>query len=123
MKVEVKELETCKRQLVVEAPETDVQAAFEAACSEVQRDARLPGFRRGKVPRTLVKSRFADEVRRTVAETMVPDLYRKALDETHLAPVDEPDVRDLQLEEGLPLRFTAVVEIKPVITLGDYRGV
>ena len=62
MKVEVQELDPCKRQLVVEAPEEEVRAAFTAACDRVQREARLPGFRRGKVPRTLVRSRFADEV-------------------------------------------------------------
>jgi trigger factor len=123
MKVEVSELEPCKRQLVVEAPEDEVRAAWEAACDQVQREARLPGFRRGKVPRALVRSRFADEVRRAVAEALVPDAYRRALDETRLAPVEEPDVRDLQLEEGQPLRFTAVVEIKPEVPLGTYRGV
>ena len=50
MKVEVQELDPCKRQLVVEAPEEEVRAAWTAACGRVQRDARLPGFRRGKVP-------------------------------------------------------------------------
>jgi trigger factor len=122
MKVEILELEPCKRQLVVEAPETEVTAAWEAACGQVQREASLPGFRRGKVPRALIRSRFADEVRRTVAETLVPAVYRQALDETRLQPVEEPDVRDLQLTEGQPLRFTAVVEIKPAIELAEYRG-
>ena len=121
--VQVQELEPCKRQLTVEAPEAEVSAAWEAACDRIQRGASLPGFRRGKVPRTLVRSRFADEVRRTVAETLIPAVYRRALDESRLSPVEEPDLRDLQLEEGQPLRFTAVVEIKPTITLGRYRGV
>lgn len=123
MKVQVQELDSCKRQLLVEAPEEEVTAAWEAACGRVQRDARLPGFRKGKVPRTLVRARFADEVRRAVAESLVPEVYRRALDEAHLDPVEEPDLRDLQLEEGRPLRFTAVVEIKPAITLGQYRAV
>jgi trigger factor len=123
MKIEVQALEACKRQLVVEAPETEVHAAWEAACGRIQRTASLPGFRRGKVPRSLVRSRFADEVRRAVAESLVPDVYRRAVDEAHLAPVEDPDLRDLQLEEGLPLRFTAVVEVKPAIALDDYVGV
>jgi trigger factor len=58
-----------------------------------------------------------------VAEQLVPDVYRRAVDEAHLSPVEDPEVRDLQLEEGRPLRFTAVIEIKPAIGLGDYRGV
>jgi trigger factor len=123
MKVHVQELEACKRQLVVEAPESEVAAAWEAAYGRVQREARLPGFRRGKVPRSLVRAHFAHEVRRAVAEQLIPAVYRRALDETRLDPVEEPDVQDLQLEEGQPLRFTAVVEIKPTITLGAYRGV
>lgn len=123
MNVQVRELEPCKRQLLVEAPESEVAAAWEAAYGRVQRAARLPGFRRGKVPRSLVRTHFADEVRRAVAEQLVPDVYRRALDETRLHPVEEPHVHDLQLEEGQPLRFTAVVEIKPTISLGEYRGV
>jgi trigger factor len=123
MKIEVQELDPCKRQLVVEAPEEEVRAAWAAACGRVQRDARLPGFRRGKVPMTLVRSRFADEVRQAVAEALIPVVYRRAVDEARLRPVEDPDFRELDLEEGRPLRFTAVVEIKPAIALGEYRGV
>lgn len=123
MKVDVEELEPCKRRLVVEAPEAEVTAAWEAACGRVQREARLPGFRPGKVPRSLVRVHFAHEVRRAVVERLVPEVYRRALDETRLDPVEEPEVGDLQLEEGRPLRFTAVVEVKPAITPADYRGV
>jgi trigger factor len=123
MKVEVQELDPCKRQLVVEAPEEEVRAAWTAACGRVQREARLPGFRRGKVPMTLVRSRFADEVRQAVAEALIPVVYRRAVDEAQLRPVEDPDFRELDLEEGRPLRFTAVVEIKPAIALGEYRGV
>ena len=122
MKVDVQELEPCKRQLVVEAAEAEVAAAWEAAYGRVQRQARLPGFRRGKVPRSLVRVHFADEVRRAVAEQLIPDTYRRALDEARLDPVEEPEVRDVHLEEGQSLRFTAVVEIKPAITLSAYRG-
>ncbi len=123
MKIEVQELDPCKRQLVVEAPEEEVRAAWTAACGRVQRDARLPGFRRGKVPMTLVRSRFADEVRQAVAEALIPAVYRRAVDEAQIRPVEDPDFRELDLEEGRPLRFTAVVEIKPAIALGEYRGV
>ncbi len=122
MKVEIQELEPCRRQLVVEAPESEVAAAWEAAYGRVQREARLPGFRRGKVPRSLVRAHFADEVRRAVAERLIPDVYRRAVDEARLSPVEDPQVQDLQLQEGQPLRFTAVVEIKPAIAVGEYRG-
>ena len=70
-----------------------------------------------------MRSRFGDEVRQAVAEALIPAVYRRAVDEAQLRPVEDPEFSELQLEEGQPLRFTAVVEIKPAIALGEYRGV
>ena len=123
MKVAVEEIEGCKRRLAVEAPPDVVQQEWEKAYGRVQKRASLPGFRRGHVPRSLVKLHFADDVRREVAEHLIPDVYRRALTEARIDPVNEPDLRDLTLEEGAPLSFTAVVEVKPTIVLAAYRGV
>jgi trigger factor len=123
MKVAVEEIEGCKRRLAVEAPVDVVTQEWERAYGRVQKRATLPGFRRGHVPRSLVKLHFADDVRREVAEHLVPDVYRRALTEARIDPVNEPDLQDLKLEEGSPLSFTAVVEVKPAIALADYRGV
>lgn len=123
MKVAVEEIEGCKRRLAVEAPVDVVTQEWERAYGRVQKRATLPGFRRGHVPRSLVKLHFADDVRREVAEHLIPDVYRRALSEARIAPVNEPDLQDLKLEEGAALTFTAVVEVKPAIALGDYRGV
>ena len=122
MKVAVEELEACKRRLRVEAAPDQVQKAWEEAYGRVQRQARLPGFRKGHVPRNLVKLHFAEEVRREVAQRLIPEVYRKALAESQLHPVEEPDLQEVTLEEGAPLTFTAVVEIKPDIQLGTYTG-
>jgi trigger factor len=123
MKVAVEELESCKRRLAVEAPVDVVQQEWEKAYGRVQKRAALPGFRRGRVPRSLVKLHFADDVRREVAEHLIPDVYRRALVEAHIDPVNEPDLQDLKLEEGAPLSFTAVVEVKPTIEVAEHRGV
>jgi trigger factor len=123
MKVAVEEIEGCKRRLAVEAPVDVVTQEWERAYGRVQKRATLPGFRRGRVPRSLVKLHFADDVRREVAEHLIPDVYRQAVSEARLDPVNEPDLQDLKLEEGAPLSFTAVVEVKPAIPLGEYRGV
>jgi trigger factor len=123
MKVAVEEIEGCKRRLAVEAPLDVVQKEWERAYGRVQKRAALPGFRRGHVPRSLVKLHFADDVRREVAEHLIPDVYRQALSEARIDPVNEPDLQDLTLEENAPLSFKAVVEVKPTISLGDYRGV
>jgi trigger factor len=122
MKVAVEEIEGCKRRLAVEAPVDVVQQEWEKAYGRVQKRASLPGFRRGHVPRSLVKLHFADDVRREVAEHLIPDVYRRALSEARIDPVNEPDLQDLTLEENAPLSFTAVVEVKPTIALGEYRG-
>jgi trigger factor len=123
MKVDVESMEGCKRRLTVEAPAEVVRAAWERAYGRVQKQARLPGFRRGHVPRSLVKLHFGDEVRREVAEHLIPEVYRQALGEARLAPVNEPDLQEVRLDEGAPLSFVAVVEVKPEIALGEVKGV
>jgi trigger factor len=122
MKVDVESLEACKRRLSVEAPLDVVREAWERAYGRVQKQARLPGFRKGHVPRSLVKLHFADDVRREVIEHLIPDVYRQALAEARLEPVDDPDLTDVTLEENAPLTFKAVVEIRPAIELGEYKG-
>jgi trigger factor len=123
MKVAVEAMTGCKRRLAVEAPSDVVQQEWEKAYGRVQKQARLPGFRKGHVPRSLVKVHFSDEVRREVAEHLIPDVYRQAVTEAQLDPVDEPDLQDVKLEEGAPLSFVAIVEVKPEIALADYKGV
>jgi trigger factor len=123
VKVVVEEIEGCKRRLAVEAPTEVVQQEWERAYGRVQKQARLPGFRKGHVPRSLVRLHFADDVRREVAEHLIPDVYRQAVSEARLDPVNEPDLQDVRLEEGAPLSFVAVLEVKPAIALGDYKGV
>ncbi|PYN96198.1 MAG: trigger factor [Candidatus Rokuibacteriota bacterium] len=123
MKVAVEDLESCKRRLVVEAPADVVSKEWERAYDRVQKQARLPVFRKGHVPRSLVKVHFADDVRREVAQHLIPDVYRQALAEVQLDPVNEPDLQDVQLAEGAPLTFSAIVEIKPDIALGDVKGI
>lgn len=122
MKVAVEEVQGCKRRLAVEAPADVVQREWERAYGRVQKQARLPGFRKGHVPRSLVKLHFAADVRREVAEHLIPDVYRQAIAEARVDPVNDPDLQDVTLEEGKPLSFVAVVEVKPAITLGDYQG-
>jgi trigger factor len=122
MKVDIEELGACKRRLQVEEAPDVVTKAWEQAFDRVQREARLPGFRKGKVPRSMIKLHFADDVRQEVARRLIPDVYRQALAETRIEPVEEPDLQEVTLEENAALKFAAVVEVKPAITLGGYTG-
>ena len=122
MKVAVEEIGACKRRLQVEEGPEVVQDAWAKAFKRVQREARLPGFRKGKVPPGMVRLHFADDIRQEVARNLIPDVYRQALQETRLKPVEEPDFKEVKLEEGAPLTFEALIEIKPAISLGQYTG-
>src|ERR671926_741156 len=97
MKVAVEAMTGCKRRLAVEAPANVVQQEWEKAYGRVQKQARLPGFRKGHVPRSLVKVHFADEVRREVAEHLIPDVYRRALSEARPEPPGEPKPKEGRL--------------------------
>jgi trigger factor len=122
MKVEVQEIGACKRRLQIVEEPAIVQQAWQRAFSRVQRQARLPGFRKGKVPLSMIKLHFADDVRQEVARNLIPEVYRQALTESQIKPVEEPDLQDVTLEENAALRFSAVVEVKPAIQLGEYAG-
>jgi trigger factor len=122
MRVDVEELGACKRRLQVEEAPEVVTKAWEQAFDRVRREAKLPGFRKGKVPRSMIKLHFADDVRQEVARRLIPDVYRQALAESRIEPVEEPDLQEVTLEENAALKFAAVVEVKPAITLGTYTG-
>jgi trigger factor len=122
MRVDVHEIGACKRRLEVEETPEVVREAWERAFAQVQKEARLPGFRKGKVPRSMIKLHFSDDVRQEVARRLIPEVYRQALAETQLQPVEEPDLQQVTLEESAALKFSAVVEIKPTIALGRYVG-
>ena len=99
------------REIEVEVPADEVSKSYKTVVKRYQKLARIPGFRAGKVPESLVRSKFAKEVRQEVLETLVSERFRKAIDEQKLQPVSEPQLLDLQLEDGQPLRFKAAFEV------------
>ena len=111
------------RSIEVEAPAADVDKAFRQVTRRYAKMARIPGFRAGKVPETLIKSRFAKEVRQEVLESLVSDKFRHALEEQHLNPVSQPQVSELQLFEGQPLKFKATFEVLPEINIDGYDSI
>jgi trigger factor len=89
---------------------------------DIARVARIPGFRPGKAPVTLVRRRFADDIQGEVVQSLVPEYLEKALDEKKLVPVTRPEVDQVHFKEGEPLRFRAVFEVLPEFELGDYKN-
>ena len=97
--------------------------SFKNVVKRYQKLARIPGFRAGKVPETLVRSKFSKEVRQEVLESLVSERFRKAIDEQKLRPVSEPQLLDLQLFDGQPLKFKAAFEVAPEIDVAGYDSV
>jgi trigger factor len=111
------------RSISVEAPAEEVSKAFQQATKRYSKLARIPGFRAGKVPPTLIKSRFAKELRQEVLESLVSKKFREALEEQKLQPVSEPQLTELILNEGAPLKFTATFEVMPTVEIAGYDTV
>ena len=85
--------------------------------------ARIPGFRSGKVPESLIRGRFAEQIRQDVMEAVLPEHFRTAIAEQQLKPISQPQVTDIDLEEGKPLRFKAAFEVLPDFSIDGYQDV
>jgi trigger factor len=111
------------REIEVEVAADEVSKSFKTVVKRYQKLARIPGFRAGKVPESLIRSKFAKEVRQEVLESLVSERFRKAISDQKLQPVSEPQLLDMQLFDGQPLKFKAAFEIAPVIDIAGYDGV
>jgi trigger factor len=116
-------LEGCKHELEITIPVADVEQETEKVVADIQKKVRLPGFRPGKAPANIVKSKFAGEIRQDVLDNLVPRFFREAVDKENLQVVGQPSVVDLHFHSGEPVRFKAQFEVAPSIELGEYRGV
>jgi trigger factor len=123
MKVTVEELSPSRRALLVELPLDQVAATMETTLREWRRRLQLPGFRRGKVPPEIIQRRFQSDLKEEVLRELIPESYRQALAQTDLRPVGQPRVEDVHFHDGEPLRYRAVVEVKPPVEVRDYRGI
>ena len=113
---------TCRRELELEIPAEDVQKTSEKIARDLARVARIPGFRPGKAPVTLIRRRFAEEIKGEVLESLVPECIEQALTEKKLTPVTRPQVDKVEFTDAGPLKFRAVFEVLPEFELGDYKG-
>jgi trigger factor len=111
------------RSIEVEASADDVSKAFQKVTKRYTKLARIPGFRAGKVPPSLIKSRFAKEVRQEVLESLVSERFRTALVEQKIQPVSQPQISELLLADGAPLKFKATFEVLPEINIDGYDTV
>ena len=123
MKTEYIDVSETQKNLVVEIPSTIVDAEIDKVARDYSKAARVPGFRPGKVPAKVVRQRFRDQILHDVAHGLIPRAVDEALRERGVEPVDTPDIRDVVVEEGHPLKFTATFETVPPIEPGDYAAI
>ena len=124
LEVEVERLPAAQAKVTVTAPAELVDQAIARALTELSRRVRLPGFRPGKAPAAVVERAVGwDAVQQEATDLLLPDLYRRAVEQAQLDPVSQPTVAEADLERGQPFRFVASVLLRPEVTLGDYRQI
>ena len=111
------------REISVEVPADVVSRETEVVINKFQKMARLPGFRKGKVPATVVRQRFAEDIKTEVVEHLVPKYFRQEADKQNLHPVSQPRVSDLHLHDGEPLKFKASFEVLPDFDVQGYQDI
>jgi trigger factor len=110
-----------KREISVEIPAEEVTRETETIIQKYQKVARLPGFRTGHVPASIIKQRFKEDLKSDVVEALVPRYFRKEAEKLGLIPVSQPQVTDLHIHDGEPLRFKATFEVMPEIVVEGYK--
>jgi trigger factor len=123
MKTELTDVTETQKTIAIEIPTDIVDAEIDRVARGYTKQARLPGFRPGKVPQTLIKQRFREQILHDVMHGLVPKAVETALQERGIEPVDTPDVRDVELAEGRPLKFTAAFETVPSFDPGDLSSI
>jgi trigger factor len=115
--------EACKREVSVEIPADVVNKQQANLVDQYAKQARLPGFRKGKVPVSVVRNRFAGEIQNEVMESLVPQYFRDAVIQAGFRPVGQPYIYALEAEPGQAIRFKAAFEVLPEFELGSYQDI
>jgi trigger factor len=120
MKAEFTDINDTRKNVHVEIPSDVVDAEIERHARNYSRRARIPGFRPGKAPNRVIKQRFKEQILHDVANDLIPPAVDEALRERGVEAVESPDIRDITVEEGQPLTFTASFDTVPPFEPGDY---
>ena len=113
----------CTREVVLDIPAEEVSKAYRTVTGNYRKYAKIPGFRAGKVPETVIKRRFADGIRKEVVDSLLPERFNKAVLELGVKPVGEPRVTELTIDDGQPLHVKAVFEFIPEFSIEGYMTV
>lgn len=123
MKVSVNNVSGCTKEVHVEVPVETVQTKIDSIYQRISKEAKLPGFRKGKAPLDVIKKQYKSTAREEMVHHELPEFFRAVLIDQKIDPVAQPQITHLQFEEGTPLKFVAMVEIKPEFELKEYKGI
>ena len=121
MNYTVSEPKPWKRVVEIEVPSDAIQSELNAAYARYSREIRLPGFRRGKVPLSVLKARLGNEIRAEVLERKIPEYLNSAHEKAEIKPISQPVIEEIDFDEGKDLKLRASVEVKPAIDLKQYK--
>src|SRR5215216_4597802 len=119
MKTEFQDVSETQKKITIEIPSDIVDAEIDRVAKGYSKQARLPGFRPGKVPSNIIKQRFREQIFHDVMHGLIPRAVEEALQERGIEPIDTPNINDVALQEGQPLKFTAAIETVPAFDPGD----
>src|SRR5580765_3880776 len=119
MKTEFEDVSETQKNITIEIPSDVVDAEIDRVARSYSKQAKLPGFRPGKVPSNIIKQRFREQIHHDVMHDLIPRAVEEALQERGIEPVTTPDIKDVSLREGQPLKFTAAIETVPPFDPGD----
>jgi len=113
----------CTRELVIDVPADEVSKTWHKIAASYRKYAKIPGFRAGKVPESVILRRFAPEIRKEVRDTLLPERFNKAVAELGIRPVGQPQVTEMTVEDGAPLQAKAIFEFLPAFSIDGYKDV
>src|SRR5262245_50573599 len=123
MKADLTDVTECKKNIEIEIPQDVVDAEITHIAQELARRARVPGFRPGKAPIGVIKTRFREEIVSEMMQHLMPKYFGNAIDERKLDIVEAPQFESVDYNSGSPLRFKAVFEVYPKLNVSNYTGI
>jgi trigger factor len=121
--VEIIEVNSCRKNLVVEIPAQEVEQEIEKVAREYSRTIKVPGFRPGKVPMTIIRQRFGNDLLQETTQKIIEQCWKDAISQHDLHPIAQPEIKDVENKQGSPLKFTLSFEMLPPLEVKDYKGV
>ncbi len=119
----VEDLSSTKKRVTIEIPANIIEKEYDNALTNIRQKARIPGFRQGKAPVSLIEKKFGPDIRSDILDKLVPDYYSKTMKESNLVPVDLPKIEEsLEIRRGEPLVIALTVEVRPQVSNLVYTG-